>query len=563
MVSHRRGKFYRHTLSKSRALRIAVLNTALEHHLLSKEILQSHISDLWEMDLLSPLAKVVEIFLHNHNHHHRSWEGHHDESSNSSIRDVVLGKVVRIMQSVCTYLPEFPCAYAGPLYEILSSHSDSDSDSGSGSGSGSDSDSDSDLPPDIRTDAARAVIALVIHPRIHRFPRVHMQLTSLFPVILSTLATAATAKFVDAPHRDEVVRSLMDLCQTSSMARGTIAKRRDTTRALVGLLEDPMTRVRALKMISHLLRCRESLEHLLLTESSLSNGLLLLKALARVAHQKEPKPSQSQELSVALLVSVLFVMNGWQGAAARQQQQQQQQHTMQLILQSLLSIALTDSPEPVCTRAATALCRYLRDSSNNNNIHHHHEEDDDIHDDDDDDNVSSAFVPAFVHFLRSPFASVRREALETTLTLARDRTMARHFMEEAMFLSTLTIVVHEGSKEERARAIAILHDCALDPRNGRIMCCCTSLMSSLVDTATTGKLSNREVYLQYVGLLLSLMGSSPSNHFFLKEHTELLPWLATFANAMTTEDSLKKRVVQAIVQLSTCFLAHGIPNQVV
>lgn len=87
-------------------------------------------------------------------------------------------------------------------------------------------------------------------------------------------------------------------------------------------------------------------------------------------------------------------------------------------------------------------------------------------------------------------------------------------------------------------------------------------MSSLVDSATTGRMTSRDTYMTYIEFLLMVITDS-SNHVHIQEHTELLPWLATFASAMKSNDAPKQKVVQAIIKLSQCFIQTTITNRAI
>lgn len=475
--------------SSQRNLRLSVLCIALEKAITNAKN-ETKMALLNHKDLALTLSHLVEIFL--------DWQG------NTNVRDVVLSKSVRIMCDVCNHSAAFPNLLLGPLSSILTRN----------------------MPSDIRIDTSRAISSLAIHQDIKKYPKVLPEIANLLSTLISTLTTAAGS--TTTGQLDEVLDSLWDLCCTSKLARGKMAKRRDTVSTVVDLLENPQSQLAALKISSRLIRCKESFFHL--RSSTMSTGVILLQGLAK-ASRRPSEPQQSQELALAILIAAL-ALEGWR------------RHEVEIILDALVFVANADSSVPLRTKAAVAFCRYLR------HVNVDHAED-----------LIKDFISNVMTYANANASSVREEALETVYFLVDKAQMASEFIAEDTFFLTLAELLHEGSKDEREATIAILFECAKDPTHCRCICCCPALLAAIVDTATSGKLTSKGMYLKYVELLLLIM-ADPQNHFFIKEHTELLPWLATFANAMTSEDTLKKNVVRAIIQLSSCFIENGMHNRI-
>lgn len=424
-----------------------------------------------------------------------------ENECNGSIREVALHRTVRLICLVCDHAQCFPTPLDTTLHELLAN---------------------TGLSVDIRIDAARAIVGLSLHPEIKKHPRSLQLMVSSFSLVASTLTTSLYVATRD--QADEIVESLYRLTRSSRTARAKISERSDNILAIVSLLEQDRLRICVLKMAALLLRCRSSVDSLQLPYNS--GGSTLFKALARVA--LAASDSSSQSLAIAILAFALFT-DGWDPPQIR------------LIVTTFFHVVVSDTTEGICIMCAKGICRFFVETSDTDDI--------------------AEFVPSFLGMVGSLHQTVRREALETLTKCADESAKCSLFMTNPNFLRTLAGLIHSGNRHEREASIRILQLCAREPRNSTAICCNSSLMSSLVDTAVTGKLANRDVYLQYVELVLLIVSDS-TNHFYLVNHTELLPWLATFANAMTSNGVLKQQVVRAIVQLSKSFLERGVPNRV-
>ena len=579
LQQRKRGQVFRQSLSQGRVLRVSVLVIALEKIL----------SSMHSTDVCAVVTDASSSNPIHGNHNDENLDGDADETfvamvahaaglflrrtGYDSIRDVTLRKLVRLMHIASAHTTAFPVAFTDLLQSILRS----------------------ELNPELRTDAARAIVTLSRHRGIRKYPLELQQLVGCFGPAISTLATTAWIGS-SLKQKQEVIASLHELCRAFRSARVIMVKRNDTIATIVGCLQSPDCRYSGLKMASQLLRCKASLAELRSSFDTSDNAMVLLEGIGSLATDLGDIQTQSnndqenadwtieqdlamdsfrsfgpigsntsnsirsrsnsgnmgqfdendendddndqnannrydndtyQHFAVATLASVLL-NDGWQ-----------RQHVVFLV-QTLVTVCTsTDSVESARIMAAKSVSRYIRKGQGDTEL-----------------------LSLFISLLLAPIPAVRSEALDTVWYCLGEHEMDCHLLSTKSFLPAITYVLQHGEKSERSRSMGILHRCAQNPQNGRIICRHQGLMSSLVDSATTGRMTSRDTYMTYIEFLLMVITDS-SNHVHIQEHTELLPWLATFASAMKSNDAPKQKVVQAIIKLSQCFIQTTITNRAI
>jgi hypothetical protein len=270
IFQHKNGqKYYRNCLGQARALRLAVLCSALEMVFrCSSETLKEHLNQgglktLVDGSLLGSFSKIIEIFL--------SWEGQ------STVRNIALSKSTRVIHLIASHSALFPDKIVASLFAMLNAS----------------------VTSDIRVDVSCAIAVLSVHSKnkfgvqfLKPFARVSSNL-------ISTLTTAS-ACLLDHPSRD-VINAMFNLASGSSELRAKMSKRRDTIQVIVALMARSQTRCTAMRIALLLLSCEESLVQLQNTHSV--NGTYLLDGLARMAGVGSDE--KNERLAVLILASIM------------------------------------------------------------------------------------------------------------------------------------------------------------------------------------------------------------------------------------------------------------------
>jgi hypothetical protein len=475
--------------SQEKALRISILCTALEVVLqCSKAVLVAYIEDFISQDLMASLAQVVTIFLP------------HEQTS--TVRDVALSKVSRILYLVSRHALEFPKVIVKPIRLLLSS----------------------DVSSDARIDAACGISALLAHHQVKKYPTILKELATKSPIVVSTLSTAAESS--PGEQLPEISKALVQLGRSSKVSLVNMSKRRDTIINVARLIERENTRSDALKVAALLLNCKASAKNLRC--SNPSSGLVILKAVANVALTATRGPSQ--ELAVAILMSVVDESdNDWK------------LHQKHIAMDSLTAVAYSEANTLMRTNVSFGLCRQLLKRNGKA------------------DEEARRLYPTIIDFLNFPIESVRLEALFTLEVVTRSEHAAIALLNEYAFVDTMTAIICSVRLAEHETALSILFNCSRIKVCAERVCLSSNLLEAVIKNSTQQNMKNRSTWLKSLELILNIM-KDPNNHVYLKEYTELLPWLATAASALEGE-ALKKKLVNAIIQLSQLYLDSGITNR--
>eukprot|EP00545_Synedropsis_sp_CCMP1620_P005429 CAMPEP_0119008940 /NCGR_PEP_ID=MMETSP1176-20130426/4032_1 /TAXON_ID=265551 /ORGANISM="Synedropsis recta cf, Strain CCMP1620" /LENGTH=462 /DNA_ID=CAMNT_0006961361 /DNA_START=302 /DNA_END=1690 /DNA_ORIENTATION=+ len=454
----------------------------------SKAVLIAYIEDFISQDLLTSLAQVVNLFLP------------HDTSS--KVRDVALSKVSRIFYLVSKHALEFPQGMVSSIRKLLKS----------------------DVSSDARIDAACAIAGLLSHPQVKKHRTVSKELIAMSPVVVSTLSTAAESS--PEEQLPEISKALVQIARSSKASLVNTSKRRDTIVNIARLIERENTRSDALKVAALLLNCKASATNL--RSSNPSSGIVLLRAVAKVAQTVVHEPVQ--ELAVAVLVSVVDKPDDdWK------------LHQKHIAMDALTSVAYSESNTLMRTNVSFGLCRQLLKRNGKA------------------DEEAQRLYPTIIDFLHFPIESVRLEALFTLELSTRNEASAVALMNEYSFVDNMANVISSTRLPEHETALTILFNCSRNKACAEKICLSSNLLKAVIENSTQQEVKHRSTWLKSLELILNIMKDS-NNHLYLKEFTELLPWLATAASTIEGE-ALKKRLVKAIIQLSQLYLDNGITNR--
>jgi hypothetical protein len=292
---------YRDHLGRSRSLRVSLICTALEMVLLSfsDETMYDFIEAM-PIETLPTLVILVEIF---------------SNEKQSVIRDVVLQKVARILNHLCTHGIPIRIVVIEALFVLLKG------------------------PNDAKIDAACAIANLAAKrgDRLHCSIIERIEQASLS--LISTLSTAASSLPED--QIEDVLNALLNLASSSDNIAVRIAQRFGTLRVLSQTMKAELPEIRrdSYMIASSLLKSNLAFTELLVGQPF--NGKMFVQGLAKAAVNEEE--FELKHFVTCILTKSLANMNG---SLAH----------IEIITDALAVIASRSIQERTAHEAALALC---------------------------------------------------------------------------------------------------------------------------------------------------------------------------------------------------------------
>lgn len=169
--------------------------------------------------------------------------------------------------------------------------------------------------------------------------------------------------------------------------------------------------------------------------------------------------------------------------------------------------------------------------------------------------LSTEVVSTIVEFSTFPLAKVRAEALQRLDALiAEDPAVTETMLADTDVLESYSLMVLYGSDQDCTVAMNICRQLAAEPRFHTTLCNHDLLVHAVVGYVTQDKVvENRAAHWSGIEIILSLLKDENNVKAFIGL-PQLLPWLVTFLNSTTAKESFKKKVVTAILRLSSTLL---------
>ena len=419
-----------------------------------------------------------------------------------TIRSVALSKAARIMHIVCLHNVHIQTEFADSLSTLLIA----------------------DVSSDIKIEAACAAAIIASHPQIREHKHISATTKSLTTPMISTLTTAIAC--ASKSQKVETICALLNVARSGPTARVKMSKRRDTICRFIECFREPSVALNVLKIAAMLLSCQESAKQL--RSSNASTGSVLLRGLAAIANE-ETVSEPCRELTVAVLISVA-------------EDDQWKSRQIDIVIDSLIEVTYSELCEEIRTEVAFALCRLATAFKTPAGI-------------------SRRLYPTLINYTRFPVAYIRIVALHAVEMCTGKPNEACFFMEERSFAEDIASILTDGPNKEQSVAISILCNCSQDPQCAEQICQIKPLLHAIVDNLVNGPEMNKQTELNQLDIVLNIM-TSKSNMKYLTEHTQILPWMATFTASRELEEFRRQQAVQAVVQLSHYFLLSGVPNRI-
>jgi len=411
-----------------------------------------------------------------------------------TIRNVALSKATRVMYLICTHSDSFCHKTLPPLFAMLQGQ----------------------ISSDIRVDVSCTIAALSVHQKSKGHTYFVQKFAGVSSNLISTLTTASTC-VLGHPYT-ECITALFNLASGWSELRVKMSKRRDTIKAIAAIMAQARTRPTAMRIILLILSSKESLVQL--QKHHPANGMAILDSLVCITVLNND--IKNQRLAVFALAAVLL------DPCWRDDQ-------LVPVIEALVNIVISSKQENLQIAAASALCKKLSVCDIRSKL-------------------GETVAEKVTILIAVPNESVQYKAL---CFLSDKIDMGHHFdllcLKNEIFGLTLVEAIVNGTRSTRKGCFALLEKCSNTIENRDSLCKCPLLLDAIVNCVIDETLSGCMTSLKAVEVLLALMEDEKNIKHF-QRFQDLLPWLASFANAITDNNELKITLVSAIIKLTTCHL---------
>ncbi|GAX13647.1 hypothetical protein FisN_14Lu341 [Fistulifera solaris] len=159
-----------------------------------------------------------------------------------------------------------------------------------------------------------------------------------------------------------------------------------------------------------------------------------------------------------------------------------------------------------------------------------------------------------VDLMASSHAPVRSQAL----VMMQDQIFWKPSIAEVLFCQTsfvekISVILHNGSQQERVAVIQICTTLVSDSQNHRYFLQCEECVNALADFVTSNETKDRSSLVAALNILLDLMLTTEHGINSFVRKLNLLPWMVSLANR-TSCGKLKARLVAAIQRMTSRLL---------
>jgi hypothetical protein len=156
-------------------------------------------------------------------------------------------------------------------------------------------------------------------------------------------------------------------------------------------------------------------------------------------------------------------------------------------------------------------------------------------------------------FATFPFAQIRCKALQTIESTLTKLGSASVLLEETEMIENFALIIAHGSDADCHTALKIVRQLSHSSRHHAKLCNSSFFLATLVTFVAKDEVLDRNSHFCGVEIVLALLSNDDNTELFLP-HRHLLPWLVTFLNKTTADESFKETVVGVIIRLSTAYL---------
>ncbi|CAB9512601.1 expressed unknown protein [Seminavis robusta] len=336
--------------------------------------------------------------------------------------------------------------------------------------------------------------------------------------IISTLSTAALAT-TNSEDDEEILTCLFSFAVNSHTFRTKMAKRRCTILAIGRHLkrENEETRKLALNICKCLLNDQTQTTAAEPVRMDSNSELLVSKVVDSALNELEP---MLQLYAISMLGDA--IRNAHLPLAV-----------VNSILYTLKTMVGGDESDDVVMEASVT---YSKAASTINP-----------------DKIETEILGSIAEFTTLPFARARAQAISTIDFFAQNEQLAWKLVSETEMMENFSLIITYGSDEDCADAINVVRLLARNPSYHRTLCQNSSFLGALVHVVTKEEVVNRNAYVGGVETCLALLANNDNIKSFLP-YPDLLPFFVSLANTSVHDEELKKKLVSAIVRLSSAIL---------
>lgn len=418
--------------------------------------------------------------------------GSNDEEDNILLQ-VILANTTRTIHLISPYLQDHTEEFVDSLLLILRGKSTS---------------------PPVKAGICHALCDLAKSDGLVRRDEIVAKLEDHAGPLISLLSTSICLS--SGNGRDDLTLRLYDLAELSGTIRAKMMKRRCTTLAFVKHFHHPSLEIR-LKAYSF---CQEFFNHVEVASSCLSNGIYqnLEVVEAGLIEFAIEETDPGAQLMVASLVHKLVTLQAFPSYE---------------LMDIVRNLAYSGQTDEVVLECGTAYCEGMQKEPF----------------------PSAENLSTVVDLTTFPFAKIRSKALQTLERVLTKSECVGDLLDGTEMLENFGLIVTHGSDVDCDAALDIVRQLSRSSRNHARLCKNSDFLATIVNFVAKREVINRKSHIYGVEIVLALLSNDENTITFLP-HRHLLPWLVTFLNKTTADDTFKEQVVAAIIRLSTAYLKH-------
>jgi len=499
---------YRSKLGSTRELQATVIVTAIDLVLeCSDGVLRQQCPTLYD-DLAPSLPRLVTIIA---NQIHQDKKNRNRSSSTTVSRLVVLNNCIKIMRRVGRYMQDSVIAFICALLLLV----------------------EQQLPSDVRVDAACAVSSYVSLKDVDfaRKDDLIQVVEENSSVLISIICTAAMANAHNAYQLSDCLDGLVGLARTSLTVRKKLLNRRCVILVIRANLMNADCQSKTLELCSALLtegsKIKKRLEA---SPTPIFDNNLELLANALIKASLVECENEHAKITMITLLGVIINEKAFFVSSTQVRDVMTAMHNQAFGNNGAVAIHAA-----ICYLEAVG--RVVDGSSSKTQL--------------------ESVLSNVIEYTTSPYAKIRAAAFDCLNDLSFWSVQAAQTITESKaLLDNVSYIMTHGSNRDCSSAMYLCKQLLFHDRNRETFCKHESFLSCLARLVTNESITNRTAYINAVVILLDLMVNKETGQIpeeFEKFKRVLIPWLIKFANRTSNED-LKKRVVEAIIRFSSSLL---------
>jgi hypothetical protein len=426
-----------------------------------------------------------------------AWDG------GDTIRLLAISNVIKIIRRVGPLCKEGTDDFVDALLGVLRSHMGA-------------------MPTaenDIHVEAAQAIAHLFDQQdRTAARKRVIEKIQDDSSQIISTLSTAALAT-TNHKEDEEILTGLFNFACNSHIFRTKMARRRCTILAIGRHLKSANVETR--KLALNICKCllnghMKSIEEP--ARMDINSELLVSQLIDSAISEKDP---MLQIFAISLLSDAVQI------ASLPATILENIFSTLKMLAEDI------DGQDEIVMEASVAYCKAA------SSLHP--------------EGIQEEVLFSVADFTTLPFARSRSQAIKCVDYFTTNQTLTAKLLTATEIMENFSLIITYGSDADCNDSMKVLRLLARNPIHHRSLCTSSTFLDALVRLITTEEVTNLDAFVGGIDTCLALLENNDNVRYFLP-YPDLLPVLVALANTTAPDEELKKKLVSAIIRLSSALL---------